>query len=128
MLPNSRWYVAVLVFRSQVGEPGDTTPLLDCQVRVLRARDPESAYLSSLSLGEQAESGYGNQSGETVTWEFAGLHELSELLADEILDGTEVYSWMVRTPAEGMISAKADLEVFAALRNKDRTAEDMLGE
>ena len=125
-MPQPQWYVAVLVFRGIVINDSSDTPLLDHQVRVLRAIDPESAYLGALSLGGQAEHSYRNAQGELITWEFLGLKELSQLGDVDIGDGTEVYSWLSRADPSASVTSKDDLDVFLARANRDRTAGELL--
>ena len=123
---DSTWYTAVCVFRSHVADGAREQVLLDHQVRILRAGDAESAYLGALSLGEQAEHTYRNAEGASVTWEFLGLGELSELMSLEPADGTEVYSWRSRLDPGTAIKPKAELDVFRSRTDGDRTAGEIL--
>ena len=120
------WYAAVLVIRSHVGGNTNAAPLLDHQVRLLRATDAEAAYERALVLGAAEAHSYLNAEGETVTWEFAGLHDLAELLADDLDDGVEVYSWRTAGRIEDAILPKDRLAVFWAAANGHRTARELL--
>jgi hypothetical protein len=120
------WYAAVLVIRSRVGVTTDSAPLLDHQVRLLRARDAENAYERALALGADETHSYSNSDGETVTWEFAGLHDLTALLDDDLSDGVEVYSWRTRDRIDDAVRRKEQLTVFWSAANADRTARQLL--
>jgi hypothetical protein len=120
------WFTAVLVVRSRVGDGADDAPLLDYQVRLLRAADAEAAYERALALGAAEALSYQNADGVTVKWEFTGLHDLAELAETEMTDGVEVYSWRARAPIEGAVVAKERLTVFWSAANALRTARELL--
>jgi hypothetical protein len=120
------WYVAVLVVRSRVGNDADAVPLLDRQVRLLRAPDADSAYQRALALGAAEALSYQNAAGETVTWEFAGLHDLAEVPETELTDGVEVYSWRTRGHIDDAVVPKERLTVFWSAANAHHTARDLL--
>src|SRR5213594_1562417 len=97
MMDSTRWYIAVLVVRSQFENGHGTAPLVDLQYRLIRAGSAEGAYTRALELGQLAGHTYRNAGGETVTWDFAGLHDLHEVVDAELSDGVEVYSRLVPT-------------------------------
>lgn len=56
----ARWFVGVLVIRTRVASVAEQDELLDFQVRLVRAADPEAAYQSALTLGSAEGSTYRN--------------------------------------------------------------------
>jgi hypothetical protein len=126
-MPDARWYAAVLLLQSRVGIDLDDEPLVDHQVRLLRARDADTAYEQALVLGKSEEVSYQNDDGETVTWTFIGLGDLEEL--DEPPGpGTEVFSWYTRGPGLSEVCSRGKLTVFANLRDAHKTARELLDE
>lgn len=124
------WYAAVLVVQCRVEDDSPQGDVLyDRQIRVLRADDPESAYVRALELGHDQASSYDNAEGKKVLWEFVGLANLTELLDDEITDGTEVYSELERgDPRAAVETDKGKLTAFWAETNKHKTAAELLSE
>lgn len=121
-----RWYVAVLVVRSRVGDRWADDCLIDHQVRLIRAADAEAAYRRALALGGEANQTYRNGDGELVSWEFAGLADLDEIQASALQDGVEVYSWRSRGQPEDAVLPKEKLAVFWLAANGDRAVRDLL--
>ena len=124
------WYAAVLIVQCRL--EGDSTQddlLYDRQIRVLRADDAESAYVRAIELGREEASSYENAEGQQVVWDFVGLANLTELLDDEIKDGTEVHSELERgDPQAAIVKDKNKLTVFWAEANKHKTAAELLNE
>lgn len=85
---SQRWYVAVLVISSRVADEASGQPLLDLQYRLVRALTNDDAYERALAMGRQEAHSYLNADGRTVTWECLGLHDLSEIQASDLSDGT----------------------------------------
>lgn len=110
---DEKWYVATLLITCRVGAQEPTMWTCDEQVRVIRARDPETAYTKAYALGKIEECQYANQDNVTVSWEFAGLVDLAELADDDIEDGTEIRSRIFkrRNPTR-LIVSKEELSVF----------------
>ena len=121
------WFTAVLVLRSRVGEGFHDDPLLDHQVRLIQARDAEAAYARARVLGEGEAQTYRNSVGELVTWEFAGLADLAQLLASDISDGTEVYSWQTRGESKASVLPKEELAAFWSQASAHRITKELLG-
>jgi hypothetical protein len=121
-----RWYLAVLVVTSRVGDCR-TTPLVDLQYRLLQAADTEGAYRRALELGAAQAHSYQNADGEGVHWEFIGLNDLRELLQPDLYDGVEVFNTLRREAPEDFLCPKAKLQAFWFETNKDRTARELLG-
>ena len=126
-MPDHRWFVAVLLLQSRVGD-WDDEPIVDHQVRVIDAVDAEAAYARALALGEAAEHSYKNREGQSVAWEFLGLSELDELGAGAPKDGDEIFSWRTGGPGRELVKHKRDLAVFASARNASKTAKELLEE
>lgn len=127
-MTSQRWYVAVLVVSSKVAAEASASPLLDLQYRLVRAGSNEAAYQRALELGQQEAHSYANADGQTVAWECLGLHDLREIDAIELTDGTEVYSQMVRKDSASYVVAKERLSCFWSEANTDKTAAEILGE
>jgi Domain of unknown function (DUF4288) len=94
--PSLRWYVAILVVAACVDEAWEDERIIDYQVRLVQAPDPDVAFTRANELGAAAEHSYLNADGMRVHWEFCGLADLTELAAEERNDGGEVYSWRTR--------------------------------
>ena len=122
-----RWYIAVLVVASRV-DGGSAEPLLDLQLRLIRAVDDEQAYERAIEVGKQETHSYRNADGAVVSWQCLGLNDLRELVEQELAHGVEVFSQLTRRPATELVVAKEQLTCFWAEANKDRTAREVLGE
>jgi hypothetical protein len=120
-----RWYVAVIVVRVRVGDAWADEHLIDHQVRLIRAPDPQAAYTRALALGATAEQSYRNGDGEVVRWEFAGLADLDEVQSPALDDGGEVYSWRVRGQPSDVVLPKEKLAVFWLAANHERPVRDL---
>jgi hypothetical protein len=107
------WYVATLIVQCKVEGHPKRLPLVDEQIRILRAPNKETAYEKAVQLGKDEETSYLNGYGEQVLWEFVGLVDLSEL-EGEIQDGTEVRSRLFhKRHPDMLVCQKDDLTVFA---------------
>jgi hypothetical protein len=62
-----------------------------------------------------------------VSWEFAGLHDLREVLEAELGDGVEVFNTLKRGAPEALVRSKEQLQAFWVEANKDKTALELLG-
>lgn len=121
-----RWYAAVLVLQSEVLAPTSDEPLVDHQIRVILASDPNTAYERALFLGRAEEHTYTNAYGQTVVWKFIGLHDLCELETAGISDTAEVYSFLTRSDHAWRALPKEQLTVFWSARNQNRDARELL--
>lgn len=126
-MPDHRWFVAVLLLQSRVGD-WDDEPLVDHQVRLIRAESPDAAYERALHLGKAEELTYENREGESVAWIFLGLSELEELGATTPTDGDEIFSWLTSGPGRAFVQDKHQLSVFFTARNANKTAGELLDE
>src|SRR5687767_6015735 len=122
-----RWYIAVVVVASRV-ETTAADPLVDLQLRLIRAVDDEQAYQRAIEVGSQQGHSYHNANGAVVSWQYLGLHDLRELDEEELTHGVEVFSQLTRRPATELVVAKHQLTCFWAEANKERTAQEILGE
>lgn len=120
------WYLAVLVVECSVGDDTAGEPLIDLQYRLVRAGGGEDAHRKALELGDSAEHAYDNADGETVRWEFAGLHDLRELDNQDLAHGAEVYSTLRRRPSHRYVVSKDRLTEFFAEANQHKTAREIL--
>ena len=117
-----QWYSAVLVLRSHVGAGSDAEAVLDHQVRLIAAADPEAAYASAIQLGKREEHSYRNAEGQEVRWEFVGLHDLVELI-EPPANGAEVYSWLTGHSDQAGVRPKPQLAVFRVEAEARRKAQ-----
>jgi hypothetical protein len=106
------WYMAVLVRGAHVNGVLDDDRLGDLLYRLVQADDADSAYARALELGAAARETYEDDDGTTVTLAFLGLADLTEIGADELGHGTEVYSQLLpRDPLE-MVVEKEELTIY----------------
>ena len=94
--------------------------------RLVRAASNEEAYQRALELGRQEAHSYSNDEGRTVTWECLGLHDLREIDDVELVDGTDVYSRIVRKEPALYVVAKEQLSCFWSDAHKQKTAAEIL--
>ena len=116
-MAKQRFFVAVLVLQSQAGD-WDDKPIVDHQVRIVRAPNATTAYARALRLGAAENATYRNQDGQVVTWEFLGLSELDHLADDQLHDGGEVFSWRTQGPGREFVREQEQLAVFAPRSTK----------
>jgi hypothetical protein len=123
------WYVTVLIVRCRIEGELPDKPLFDRQIRVIQASNAEAAFQRAMKLGEEENHSYKNNEGKTVAWEFVGLGDLCQLLDEQIIDGTEIYSRLdYGNPETEVIREKKKLTVFWAETNAKKTARELLGE
>jgi hypothetical protein len=127
MRSDHRWFVAVLLYQSRVGD-WDDEPIVDHQVRLITAESADGAYDRALQLGEAHEHSYLNSGGERVSWDFLGLSELDELSTAAPKDGDEIFSWRTSGAGREFVKAKGDLSIFANARHANKTARELLDE
>jgi hypothetical protein len=116
-MAKQRWFVAVLVLQSRVGLQ-DEDPIVDHQVRLIRATNARVAHDRALRIGAAENQVHKNRDGENVTWEFLGLSQLDVLDEAQLDDGGEVYSWLTQGPGAAFVRSKAELAVFKARTKK----------
>ena len=112
-MAKERLFVAVLVLQSRLGERDDN-PIVDHQVRLVRAANAASAYTRALRLGADENSTFKDPDGRVITWEFLGLSELDRLDEAQLDDGGEVFSWRTQGPGRDFVKEKEQLAVFAS--------------
>ena len=112
-----RLFVAVLVLQSRVGDR-DESPIVDHQIRIIRAPNATSAYTRAIRLGEGENSTYKNPDGQMVTWEFLGLSELERVEESQLTDGGELFSWRTRGLGRAFVREREQLAVFAPRAKK----------
>lgn len=112
------WYIAVLVVCSQVEGSSASDPLVDLQLRLVRAADDEEAYRRAGELGAQEAHSYLNADGAQVSWRCQGLHDLRSLDTEELVHGFEVFSQLTRRSPTELVCAKAQLTCFWSGANK----------
>jgi hypothetical protein len=109
-----------------MGPAWDNDRVTERQVRLLRAASPEDAYARAQAIGAGGEHSYLNSAGEDVTWTYAGLAELDELMAPEPGDGVEIISSFSTSDPELLVCDRDDLAVFWKQRNAHVRARDLL--
>ena len=87
-----QWYGVTLQFRCRVGDGVAGPWTCDEQIRVIRARDEETARRKAQELGKKEEHSYDNQFGELVSWECIALTNIYAIIEETIADGTEISS------------------------------------
>jgi Domain of unknown function (DUF4288) len=107
----AKWFIALLVRGSKVDGSLEEERIADILYRLVAAADPEQAYERALALGSSSGETYTDDDGTAVSLEFLGLADLTEIVASEIGDGTEVYSRLISKPAES-VKTKEQLTVF----------------
>jgi Domain of unknown function (DUF4288) len=118
------WYMAVLVRGAHVNGVLDDERLGDMLYCLVEATDAEGAHERALALGKDASDTYEDEDGASVTLAFLGLADLTEIAADTLAHGVEVYSQLIpRAPAE-MVVEKEELTVFETDEDEDGDAEE----
>lgn len=83
------WYMSKIIFRIVVGN-GDHNAQFEEQVRLIKARNEEEAFLKARMIGGRGEESFLNASLNTVRWEFIDISDL--VLLPELSDGMELCS------------------------------------
>src|SRR4051794_12393381 len=110
--PAERWYVAILVYKSQINSlPDDPDTSIDIQYRLVRAVDAETAYVRSLALGRRGEREYVVEDG-ICRWIFKGLEDLQEAQDQELGHGAEIYGFIQEGRGEDRVVSKSQLTEF----------------
>src|SRR5262245_6148498 len=84
-------YVAVLLSESS-SDSSTYVPLYNETIAIVAAESPAEAQAKALNLGRRNEMEFLNKYGEKVTWRFRKVVDVAPLLAQELCDGTELYS------------------------------------
>jgi hypothetical protein len=117
----NRWFVATIIVKCRVGDEPQADYSCDEQIVLLKAPDEDAAYKKALKLGEEQETHYLNDEGETVYWEFLGLENLEELEEERITDGVEIRSRLRRLPKpEDLVRKKERMAVFLTTTYKQK--------
>ena len=116
------WYMAVLVRGAHVNGILDDERLGDMLYCLLESDDAQGAHEQALAIGQEASDTYLDEDGTTVTIAFLGLADLTEIAADAIGHGTEVYSQLIPKKPSEMVVAKEELTAFET--DEDDTLED----
>jgi hypothetical protein len=106
------WYMAVLVRGAHVDGVLDDERLGDKLYCLIEAADAEDAYQQAVALGEEASDTYEDEDGVSVTVAFIGLADLTEIAAETLGHGVEVYSQLIPKKPEEMVVAREELTVF----------------
>ena len=113
------WYMAVLVRGAHVDGVLDDERLGDMLYCLVEATDAEGAHERALELGKDANDTYEDEDGTSVTLSFLGLADLTEIAAETLAHGVEVYSQLIpKNPAE-MVVAREELTVFEPAEDED---------
>ena len=106
------WYMAVLVRGAHVNGILDDERLGDMLYCLVESDDAQGAHEQALAIGQEASDTYEDEDGTTVTIAFLGLADLTEIAADAIGHGTEVYSQLIPKKPSEMVVPKEELTVF----------------
>ena len=126
MVESDHWYVAVLLMSTEVARPSGDAPLVDHQIRLIRAPDAEAAYQRALFLGRAEEHEYANRDGDQVRWRFTGLYDLSDLGDHPPGDGVELYSFRAPVAQAWQPMPKERLSIFWEKSGARRVAREVL--
>ena len=113
--------MAVLVRGAHVGGVLDEERVGDMLYLLVEAADAEKAYARALELGREAVDTYEDDDGKTVTQSFLGLADLTEIAAESLEHGVEVYSQLVPSTPSEMVVPKEELTVFEPSDEGDET-------
>jgi hypothetical protein len=95
MSSEQTWYVAEGVFEASVRtKDGDVNPVSETLLFLVRAADQVAAITRAETLARAKEHSYPNENGEQVTWTFARLVEVTEMIDQEFQEGAELKSKM----------------------------------
>jgi hypothetical protein len=87
------WFTARCHFKSEVGSAQKYgTQLWEEQFFLVRAMSKKHAERKAKQLARRKQHSYKNFAGETVSWKFAEVIDVYEMIASRFGDGTEVYS------------------------------------
>jgi Domain of unknown function (DUF4288) len=87
------WYTARCHFRSEItGKRKYGTQLWEESFFLVHATSKKHAERRAKQLAQREQVKYKNFAGEIVSWKFATLIDVRELIASRLGDGTEVYS------------------------------------
>lgn len=118
------WFMAVLVRGAHVDGVLDDERLGDMLYCLIEATDAEGAHERALALGKESSDTYDDEDGTSVTLSFLGLADLTEIAAETLGHGVEVYSQLIpRAPAE-MVVAKEELTVFEIDEDEEDLEDD----
>jgi hypothetical protein len=118
------WYTAVLVRGAHVDGVLDDERLGDMLYCLIEATDAEGAHERALALGKESSDTYDDEDGTSVTLSFLGLADLTEIAAETLGHGVEVYSQLIpRAPGE-MVVAKEELTVFETDEDEEDLEDD----
>ena len=106
------WFMAVLVRGAHVNGILDDERLGDMLYCLVESDDAQGAHEQALAIGQEASDTYEDEDGTTVTIAFLGLADLTEIAADAIGHGTEVYSQLIPKKPSEIVVPKEELTVF----------------
>ena len=114
--------MAVLVRGAHVNGVLDDERLGDMLYCLVEATDAEGAHERALALGKDASDTYEDEDGTSVTLAFLGLADLTEIAADTLAHGVEVYSQLIPSRPRRWSSTKEELTVFET--DEDEEGDD----
>src|ERR1700690_2283809 len=86
------WYTTECLYRAEIsGAPRQDKQLFEHRYFLLAAEDDESARKKALELAERKQHAYPNAYGENGNGAFERVIDTQEVLADQLLDETEIY-------------------------------------
>ena len=121
-----KWYATALVVSSIVEGAPDVKPVIDFQVRLLKATNHEDAYQEALRLGVKEQLEYDNALSESVSWRFEGLYDLVELGTGDLKPGVEVFNLRSGNSIDEVVVEKERLTVFWLESNKSKTVAEII--
>lgn len=85
------FYVAVLLFKASSSAVNDN-PLYEESFILIKATTLDEAKEKALVYGNQEQCTYQNEFGDTISWSFMQIVDISSVLQDIFNDETELYS------------------------------------
>ncbi|MDQ1304492.1 MAG: hypothetical protein QG671_319 [Actinomycetota bacterium] len=101
-----RAFIALLLSRSSSDRQG-YRPLWQEDVVLLRAASLTEARAKARARGEQAQTSYANEYGETIVWTFERIVDVAEVIEDDLSGDADLYSRAFRN-----YQAYADFEAL----------------
>jgi hypothetical protein len=95
MTSQRRWFVAEALFQATVHtEKADVRPVSEGLLFLIQAVDHPSAVMRAEAVARAKEHSYENEKGQRVSWTFARLVEVTEMIDQRFEEGAELKSTM----------------------------------
>lgn len=96
MMDQHRWFIAEGIFKATVTtSDGDISRIRERLIFLVNARDSHEAVDRAEDIARSKEHFYKNQDGQIVKWSFVILVDVTEVVDQELQDGSELKSEMI---------------------------------